>query len=192
EKCTPRPEGEKNDRTWNDVGFTMNWAYGNGFPLTKDPTYKVVMIEAASTLSKRFNKQVGAIRSWDFNNKVWQFPVIIDNMMNLELLFEAAKLSGDQRYYDIADQHAATTLENHFRTDFSSYHVVDYDTISGLVRQKNTHQGYNDASAWARGQAWALYGYTMSYRYTHKVDYLKQAENIVRFIFKNPKLPKDL
>jgi unsaturated chondroitin disaccharide hydrolase len=185
-------EGEKDDRTSHDVGFKINCSYGNGYLLTGNPDYKTIMLQAAATLSKRYNKQVGAIRSWDFNRGVWQFPVIIDNMMNLELLFEVAKLSDNKYYYQIADAHANTTLAHHFRSDYSSYHVVDYDTISTAVRQKNTHQGFADESAWARGQAWALYGYTMSYRYTRNADYLEQAEGIAGFIFNNKSLPGDL
>ncbi|MBD1432002.1 alginate lyase family protein [Sphingobacterium sp. DN00404] len=185
-------EGEKDDRTSHDVGFKINCSYGNGYFLTRDPDYRTTMLQAAATLSKRYHKQVGAIRSWDFNRDIWQFPVIIDNMMNLELLFEVARLSGNEHYYQIADAHASTTLAHHFRPDYSSYHVVDYDTISTAIRQKHTHQGFADESAWARGQAWALYGYTMSYRYTRNTDYLEQAEGIAGFIFNNKNLPDDL
>lgn len=185
-------EQEKNDPTSHDVGFKINCSFGNGYVATSNPAYKEIMIQAATTLAKRYNPQVKAIRSWDFNRQVWQFPVIIDNMMNLELLFEAARLSGNQDFYTIADNHAATTLKNHFRSDFSSFHVIDYDTVTTQVRKKNTHQGIADESAWARGQAWALYGYTMSYRYTEKADYLKLAESIANFIFTNPQLPRDL
>ena len=113
-------------------------------------------------------------------------------MMNLELLFEASRLSGDSTYYNIARKHADTTMANHFRADNSCYHVVDYDPETGEVRKKQTAQGYADESAWARGQAWALYGYTMCYRYTHDVRYLEQAEKIFNFIFGNKNLPEDL
>jgi uncharacterized protein YyaL (SSP411 family) len=135
---------------------------------------------------------VGCIRSWDHNKDKWGYPVIIDNMLNLELLFEATKLTGDSSFYNIAVSHANTTMKNHFRSDFSSYHVVDYDTITGNVVKKNTHQGYSHESAWARGQAWALYGYTMCYRETKDLKYLRQAENIAGFILNHPNLPKDL
>lgn len=113
-------------------------------------------------------------------------------MMNLELLFWAAETSGNKTYYDIANKHAETTLKNHFRNDYSSYHVVSYDTISGKVEKKQTHQGYSDPSAWARGQAWALYGFTLSYRFTKNPAYLKQAEQVAKFIFSNPNLPADM
>lgn len=192
QKYSTMIEGEKFDPTSHDVGFKINSSFGNGYIATEDPAYKEVIIQAAKTLSKRYNPKVGAIRSWDFNKQVWEFPVIIDNMMNLELLFEAAKLSGNKDFYTIADKHAETTMKNHFRPDFSSYHVVDYDTISTAARKKNTHQGLADDSAWARGQAWALYGYTMSYRYTDKEAYLKLAESVANYIFTHPNLPADL
>jgi unsaturated chondroitin disaccharide hydrolase len=192
DRYTRMLEGEKNDRSTHDVGFKINCSYGNGFLMTKDSAYKDVLVQAASTLSKRFHPKVGAIRSWDFNRQVWQFPVIIDNMMNLELLFEVSRLSGDDRLYHIADTHAETTLKNHFRPDFSSFHVIDYDTVSSHIRHRNTHQGYADGSAWARGQAWALYGYTMSYRYTRKPSYLKQAEGVAAFMLGHKNLPEDM
>lgn len=185
-------ETEQFDETSHDVGFKMYNSFGQGFELTGDPYYKDVVIQSAKTLIKRFNKKIGSIRSWDWNASVWQYPVIIDNMMNLELLFETARLTGDSTFYNIAVTHADTTLKNHFRSDFSSFHVVDYDTITGNVRHKQTFQGYSDPSAWARGQAWALYGFTMSYRYTGRPDYLNQAEGIADFIFSHPNLPSDL
>jgi uncharacterized protein YyaL (SSP411 family) len=150
-----------------------------------------VIIESARTLSTRFNPTVGVIKSWD-NRTKWKYPVIIDNMLNLELLFAATQLSGDSSFYKIAVSHANTTMQNHFRNDYSSFHVVDYDTASGKVIQKTTHQGYSNESAWARGQAWGLYGYTMCYRFTKDKKYLQQAEHIAAFIFKNKNLPTDL
>ena len=94
-----------------------------------------------------------SIRSWDHNTEVWKYPVIIDNMMNLELLFRASELTGDPKYRDIAVNHANTTLSNHFRPDYSSYHVVDYDPETGAVRMKVTAQGYCYDSFWSRRQA---------------------------------------
>jgi hypothetical protein len=118
--------------------------------------------------------------------------VIIDNMMNLELLFWAFKQTKDSAFYKVADSHANTTMKNHFRPDFSSYHVLDYDVKTGAVVKKNTHQGYAHASAWARGQAWALYGYAVCYRETGKKQYLNLAENIAQYILNHPRLPSDL
>jgi hypothetical protein len=184
-------ENEKyNDRT-HDMGFKIFCSYGNGFKETNREDYKNIILKSAETLSTRFNKNVGCIRSWDFNSDIWEFPVIIDNMMNLELLFEATKLSGDSTYYHVAVSHANTTLDNHFREDGSSYHVLVYDTIVGKVLEKVTHQGINDESVWARGQAWGIYGYTMSYRYTKNPAYLERAESSANFFLNHDKLRSD-
>lgn len=185
-------EREKTNAGTHDMGFKIYCSYGNGYRYTKDESYKSVMIEAARTLSKRFNPLIGCIRSWDHNRDKWQYPVIIDNMMNLELLFAATRFTGDSSFYKIAVSHANTTLRNHFREDNSSYHVVEYDTLSGAVRSRVTHQGFADSSAWARGQAWGLYGYTLCYRETKDPRYLEQAEKIAAFIFNHPRLPADL
>lgn len=185
-------EREKTNAGTHDMGFKVYCSFGNGYRLTGDSTYRDIMLEAARTLTTRYKDKVGAIRSWDHNKDKWQCPVIIDNMMNLELLFWAAKESGDTTFRDIAVTHALTTIKNHFRPDYSSYHVVDYDTITGEVLNKHTHQGYAHESAWARGQAWGLYGYTMCFRETGRPEFLEQAKHIADFIFNNPNLPEDL
>jgi unsaturated chondroitin disaccharide hydrolase len=187
---TLKIEPEQFDKGTHDVGFKIYCSVGNGYRLTRDPHYKEVIIQAAKTLSTRFNPVVGAIKSWD-NRKDWNYPVIIDNMMNLELLFEATKLSGDSAFHKIAVNHANTTMKNHFRANYSSYHVIDYDPQTGAVLHKQTHQGFADSSAWARGQGWGLYGYTLCYRETKDPAYLKQAEATAKFIFNNPNMPKD-
>lgn len=185
-------EQEKtNDRT-HDMGFKINCSFGNGYRLTSNPEYQKIMIESAKTLSTRFDPEVGCIKSWDFNSDIWSFPVIIDNMMNLELLFLATQFTGDSSYYQIAYSHASTTLKNHFREDNSSYHVVDYNPESGEVISKFTHQGHSDESVWARGQAWGLYGYTMAYRFTQDEAFLTKAREIYEYIFAHPNLPEDL
>lgn len=191
-RFTAQMEREKYNGTTHDMGFKIYSSFGNGLRLTHDPHYKAVILTAAKTLSTRYNAKVGAIRSWDHNKQKWDFPVIIDNMLNLELLFEATKLGGDSLYYHIADHHAKTTMAHHFRKDYSSFHVVDYDSLTGKVRQRTTHQGYSDSSAWARGQAWGLYGFTMCYRETKNKAFLDQADHIARFILNHPNLPKDL
>lgn len=185
-------EKEKENGTTHDMGFKMFNSYGKGYKLTGKDSYRKILLESAKTLSNRFNSKVGCLRSWDHNSHRWDFPVIIDNMMNLELLFWASKETNDSIYYDIAVQHALTTMKNHFREDYSTYHVVDYSPLSGKVENKQTHQGYSDNSTWARGQAWALYGFTMCYRETGKKEFLQQAENIAAFIFNHPNLPDDL
>jgi hypothetical protein len=184
-------EPEKFNGKTHDMGFKMMCSFGQGYQLTKDSVYRDILIQSAKTLTKRFNEKVGAIRSWDHNKDKWAFPVIIDNMMNLELLFWASKQTGDRQYYNIAVKHAETTLANHFRADNSSFHVVDYDTLSGNVIKKTTHQGFSNSSAWARGQAWGLYGFTMCYRESGNVSFLYQAEKIADFILHHPNLPAD-
>jgi unsaturated chondroitin disaccharide hydrolase len=184
-------ESEKNNTGTHDLGFEIYCSFGNGYRLTKDVAYKDVIIQAAKSLSKRFNPTVGAIRSWGSIGQP-KFTVIVDNMMNLEMLFEATRLSGDSSFYKIAVTHANTTIKNHFRADNSSYHVVNYDQETGKVMEKVTAQGYANESAWARGQAWGLYGYTMCYRETKDKAYLEQAEKIAHFILYNPELPKDM
>lgn len=192
EEFTAPVEEEKWNAGTHDMGFKIYCSFGNGYRLTNDKKYKDIILQAARTNIKRFNPKVGCIRSWDHDADKWQYPVIIDNMMNLELLFAATKLTGDSIYYKVAVTHANTTLKNHFRADNSSYHVIDYDTITGNVRKKNTHQGYSDESAWARGQAWGLYGYTMCYRETKNPKYLVHAEKIAALILNNPTLPSDM
>lgn len=175
----------------HDLGFMIGDSFGKAYQLTGEQSYRDVMLQAARTLCTRYSPKVGCIRSWDHNADRWTFPVIIDNMMNLEILFEAYKLTGDKSFYDIAVSHANVTIKNHFRDDYSSYHVVDYDPVTGTVRSRVTHQGYSDDSFWSRGQGWALYGYTMCYRYTHDQRYLEQAKNIAKFLFSLNNMPED-
>ncbi|HKL34205.1 MAG TPA: glycoside hydrolase family 88 protein, partial [Tangfeifania sp.] len=171
----------------HDLGFMVFCSYGNAYRLIGNEEYKDVILQASESLLTRFNPTVGCLKSWDHGD--WQFPVIIDNMMNLEMLFWASEVSGDPKFREAAISHADVTLENHFRDDWSSYHVVDYDTITGEPIAKVTHQGLSDESAWGRGQAWGFYGYTMTYRETTDKKYLNVAENIAGFILEN--LPED-
>ena len=171
----------------HDLGFMVNCSYGNAERLSPNDTIAAVMRETADNLCGRFNDSIGAIRSWDFGT--WNFPVIIDNMMNLEHLYNAGLLFGDDTLKSVAVTHANTTLCNHFRPDFTSYHLVDYDPADGRVRRKETVQGFSDESAWARGQAWALYGYTMMFRLSGYKCYLNQAENIAGMLLE--RLPDD-
>lgn len=191
QKWTPFSKKESVNSNSHDVGFKVFCSFGEALKVENKEEYKAVIIKGAETLCIRFNAKVGAIRSWDFNKEIWDYPVIIDNMMNLELLFEASKLSGNKKYREIAIQHANTTLKNQFRTDNSCYHVIDYDPTTGAVRKKTTLQGYNDDSVWARGQGWAVYGFTMSYRYTKDPAYLKQAEATATFFMTHKNLPED-
>ena len=184
-------ESAKWHKGTHDLGFMIGDSFGKAYQLTGEQSYRDVMLQAARTLCTRYSPKVGSIRSWDHNADRWTFPVIIDNMMNLEILFEAYKLTGDKSFYDIAVSHANVTIKNHFRDDYSSYHVVDYDPVTGTVRSRVTHQGYSDDSFWSRGQGWALYGYTMCYRYTHDLRYLEQAKNIAKFLFSLKNMPED-
>lgn len=184
-------ESAKWHRGTHDLGFMIGDSFGKAYQLTEEQSYRDVILQAARTLCTRFSPKVGCIRSWDHNADKWKFPVIIDNMMNLEMLFEAYQLTGDKSFYDIAVSHANVTMKNHFRDDYSSFHVVDYDPVTGAVRSRVTHQGYSDDSFWSRGQGWALYGYTMCYRYTHDQRYLEQAKNVAKFLFSLKNMPED-
>ncbi len=191
EQYTLKIEPEKLNGTTHDMGFKILCSFGNGYRLTKNKDYDKILIESAYTLSKRFNPKAGVILSWDHSKEKWGFPVIIDNMMNLELLFYAFHHTGDSLFHKMAVSHANATLKNHFRADYSCYHVVDYDPETGAVVKKTTHQGLNDESAWARGQGWALYGFVMMYRETKNAIYLTQAEHIASFILNHKNLPSD-
>lgn len=173
----------------HDLGFMLYCSYGNAFRLTGDEAYKKVLINGAESLATRFKPEVGCIRSWDFGE--WQFPVIVDNMMNLEFMCWASKATNESRYKNMAVSHADKTMAHHFREDYSSYHVVSYDTITGAPVHKGTHQGYGDHTAWARGQAWGLYGYTMMYRETKDANYLDMAEKIASLIMNLENMPED-
>lgn len=180
---------EQYNTTTHDLGFMMYCSFGNANRLNPSPEYAAILMNSAKSLASRFDETVGCIKSWDSSDD--SYLVIIDNMMNLELLFWASEYSGDKRYFDIAVKHANTTLKNHFREDHSSYHVINYNSKTGDIKQKRTAQGYADESAWARGQSWGFYGYTVMYRATKDKKYLDQAVAIAEFILNHPNLPKD-
>ena len=182
-------EKEQYNKTTHDLGFMMYCSFGNANLIQPMPAYKEILVNSARSLSTRFSPTVGCIKSWD--SKPTDFLVIIDNMMNLELLFYATKVTGDSSYYKIAVTHANTTIKNHFRPDFSSYHVLNYDPATGNIQHKRTAQGYADESAWARGQSWGLYGFTVTYRETKNKKYLEQAVHIADFLLNHPNLPAD-
>jgi len=182
-------EKEKNNTTTHDLGFMMFCSFGNANRIAPKPEYKEILLTSARSLITRFNPKVGCIKSWD--GKPGEFLVIIDNMMNLELLFWATRVSGDSSFYKIAVTHAETTMKNHFRPDYSSYHVINYNSETGAIQQKRTAQGAADESAWARGQTWGLYGFTVMYRETKDPKYLEQAKHIAEFLLNHPNLPAD-
>ena len=175
------------DTTTHDVGFTLMTSYGLGHRMTGSTAYREVLLTGAASLASRFNPVVGSIRSWDWGE--WSYPVIIDNLMNLELLFYAASLGGDARLHEIAHAHALTTLRDHVRPDGSTFHLVDYDPATGAVRARRTYAGASDASTWSRGQAWAVYGFTMAYRYTNDPRFFDAAERTANYFIDH--LPAD-
>lgn len=195
QKWTESLEPLKTFTKHHDLGFMMYCSYGNAERLDPKPEYNDILVESAKSLSSRFSENTQTIKSWNYRKAwngidEWYYPVIIDNMMNLEMLFYASKVSGDKRFYDIAVKHCDATLKNHFREDFSTYHVVNYDTISGKVLAQATCQGYSDNSVWSRGQAWGIYGFTMAYRETKEERYLDAAVKAAEMYLKE--LPEDL
>lgn len=197
EKYTEAIAEARNLTNHHDIGFIINCSYGNGRRHVKQAEYDSVLVQAARSLCTRFRPGAGIIQSWDTNPGSWQAsrgwtcPVIIDNMMNLELLFEASKISGDSTFYNVAVAHANTTLREHFRPDGSCYHVIDYNPETGAVYSRQTGQGYADESSWSRGQAWAIYGYTMCYRETGDQRYLDQAVKTFAYMSNHPNMPAD-
>lgn len=190
ELFTERVEPAKKMTNTHDLGFMLYCSFGQGYRLTGNKHYLDVIEEGTHSLLTRWNPKLKVMKSWDENER-WQFPVIIDNMMNLEMLCFMTRQFADSIYMNIAETHANTTIENHFREDYSTYHVVSYDTITGLPHAKHTAQGDAHESAWSRGQSWGLYGYTMMYRETGNPAYLKQALAIANFLVNHPRLPED-
>jgi len=174
----------------HDLGFMMYCSFGTAYAITAKPEYKEVINLSAGSLATRYRPSIKSIQSWD-SSKNFNCPVIIDNMMNLELLNWVSDNGGDKKYKSIAITHANTTLQNHFRPDYSSYHVLDYDLSTGSVKRKITWQGFSDESAWSRGQTWGLYGYIVMYRFTKDKKYLDQAQQIAKFILQHPNLTAD-
>ena len=195
-KWTESLESNQFNTKHHDIGFMMYNSYGNAYRLTKNEKYKAILVQSAKSLCKRFNDKVGAIKSWNDKPSLdgkdtMRYPVIIDNMMNLELLFFASKITGDTIYKHIAIKHAEKTMENHLRADFSSYHVIDYDTITGKALHKETNQGFAHNSTWTRGQAWGVYGFTMTYRETGDKRFLNTAIKMADFFINNKNLSSD-
>jgi hypothetical protein len=192
-RFTAKIEREKYNATTHDMGFKIFCSFGKGYRLTNDAHYREVLLYSARTLTTRYNPVVGAIRSWDHSReRHGDFPVIIDNMMNLELLFWAFRETGDSIFYNISVNHAMTTIREHFRPDFGTYHVIGFDPETGEVTLRHTHQGYANETTWARGQAWAIYGFVLMYRETRRPEFLEVAKNAVNMFFMHPNLPECL
>lgn len=182
----------------HDVGFMVYDSYGNGLRLKNIEGYDTVLVNTAKSLATRFRPNAGIIQSWNVDRgwqsqRSWKCPVIIDNMMNLELFFKVSEMTGDPVYKEIAMSHADKTLANHYRDDFSTYHVVDYDDETGEIRRKCTAQGIADESRWARGQAWSIYGFTVAYRFTGEERYLQRAKDVANYLLvEEDNMPEDL
>jgi rhamnogalacturonyl hydrolase YesR len=178
-KWTATLEPAKLVTTMHDLGFILFCSFGNGYLITKNDSYKNILLQGAKSLSTRFNPTVGSIKSWD--NGPWHYPVIVDNLMNLELLFWAAQTFHDTSFLHISVSHLNNDIKYRFREDGSTFHVLDFDPSSGKLLAKKTWQGYSDSSCWARGQAWAIYGFTMAYRYTNNKEYLQYAKKAANY-----------
>ena len=195
-KYTQMMESSKSFTDNHDIGFMMYCSYGNANRFAPQKEYEEILAESARSLSTRFRPKAGVIQSWNFfkswhGDKVYDFPVIIDNMMNLELLFHVSEVSGDDRYRKIALSHAEKVMKNQVRKDYSCFHIVYYDPETGLPIKGETSQGYADNSSWSRGQAWGIYGFTMVYRYTQDKRFLHVAQKMADFYLDHPNLPAD-
>lgn len=193
---TDKMESVKNFTDNHDIGFMMYCPFGNAYRINPVDDDKDVLIESARSLSTRFNPVTKTIKSWNNwrswnGEEVFEYPVIIDNMMNLELLFFASDKSGDNSFRDIAISHATQTMNNQIRPDGSHYHVTFYDTKTGNFIKGETSQGYSDNSTWSRGQAWAIYGFTMVYRETLDPKFLETAIKTADFYLDHENLPSD-
>ena len=184
----------------HDIGFMLMCSMGNGKNLAPEcrARYEEILKDGARQLAKRYNSALGLIRSWNH----YDFPVIIDNMMNLEILEWGSKnpYPGETdemkkercRLDEIARSHADITDRNHFRPDSSAYHLVNYDPKNpGRVLNIHSKQGASVLTAWSRGQAWALYGFTMMYRETRERRYLERAIRCAEFTISHPNMPED-
>lgn len=184
-------EKEKNFTGNHDLGFMMLCSFGNAYRILGEEFYKDILHTSAGSLATRYRPSIKSIQSWD-SSENFKCPVIIDNMMNLELLYWVSDNGGDKKYKDIAINHANSTIKHHYRPDYSSWHVIDYDLESSKIVKKVTWQGASDDSAWSRGQGWGLYGFTMMYRFTKNKQYLSQAQNIAKYLLNHPNMPDDM
>ncbi|WP_017257285.1 glycoside hydrolase family 88 protein [Pedobacter arcticus] len=195
-KWTNSLEANQYNTKHHDIGFMMYCSYGNALKFDNNPKYQQILVQSAKSLTQRYSPIVGSIQSWNTRKSkgdinLWEYAVIMDNMMNLELLFYASKVTGDPLYKGIAIKHAEKTMQNHLRKDYSSYHVVNYDPKTGKVLHQQTLQGFSDQSTWARGQAWGIYGFTTVFRETKQKRFLNTAIKMADFYLDHPNLPTD-
>lgn len=172
----------------HDIGFMVYCSFGNGYRLTGNEAYKKVMLDAADTLATLYNPIVGSILSWPSKTE-YPHNTIIDNMMNLELLFWAAKNGDHKELYHMAERHAEVTMNNIVRADSAVYHVGIFNDVTGEFIKGVTHQGYADESMWARGQGWGIYGFAISHRETGREDFLETSIKLAEKFLQ--RLPED-
>ncbi|MGL4326041.1 MAG: glycoside hydrolase family 88 protein, partial [Tannerellaceae bacterium] len=180
----------------HDIGFMMYCSYGNANIFAPKADYNDILIKSAHSLCTRYSPVTGTIKSWNSwrswnDGTVFNYPVIIDNMMNLELLFFASRVSGNDSFRNVAVSHAEKTMKNQMRKDGSFYHITMYDPDNGKFIKGETSQGYSDNSAWSRGQGWAIYGFTVSYRETKDPRFLATAQKAADYYINHPNLPSD-
>jgi chondroitin AC lyase len=196
EKVTRALEVQKDQIYHHDIGFIIMSSFGKAYEYSPSEYYRNIIIHSAESQLTRFSEITGTTRSWDKwtsrgGTYTTEYPVIIDNLMNLDLLFKAYELTGDDKFLKPALSHADKTMANHIREDGSAYHLVAYDPETGEVDARKTSQGFSDSSAWSRGQAWAIYGFTMCYRFTRNPDYLATAMKAADFFINHKNLPED-
>lgn len=173
----PQAGGRPIDPT--DIGFIIGTSFGNGYRLTGDPSYKSVLVTTGNSLASLYNPNVGAVRSWTFPQ--YQFPVIIDSMMTLGPLQWGASNGGSSTWAGIAATHAQTVTTNLVRSDDSTFEVADFDPTTGALLSQGTFAGFSDSSTWARGQAWALYGFVQAYQTSDNPAFLTTAEEVASY-----------
>jgi unsaturated chondroitin disaccharide hydrolase len=182
ERWTAGLESQKTRTDTHDLGFMIFDSFGWQYQLTHDPHARDVAVQAARSLATRFDPTVGAIKSWDVDpndpeTPGWRFPVIIDNLMNLQLLFWAAgQPDGDPAFAQLATRHALTSMRVHLRPDGSTAHVALFDPVTGAFQRQETWQGQSATSTWSRGQAWAIHGFTDAYRESRRPELLDAAQ----------------
>lgn len=196
EKVTRALEVQKDQIYHHDIGFIIMSSFGKAYEYSPSEYYRNIIIHSAESQLTRFSEITGTTRSWDKwtsrgGTYTTEYPVIIDNLMNLDLLFKAYELTGNDKFLKPALSHADKTMANHIREDGSAYHLVAYDPETGEVDARKTSQGFSDSSAWSRGQAWAIYGFTMCYRFTRNPDYLATAMKAADFFLNHKNLPED-
>ena len=196
EKVTRALEVQKNQNHHHDIGFIIMSSFGKADMYSPSEYYKNILVHAANTQLERYSEITGTTKSWDkwvsrSGAYTSNYPVIIDNLMNLDLLFTAWQITGDEKFLKPAMSHADKTMANHIRPDGSAFHLVSYDPETGAVDARKTSQGFSDSSAWSRGQAWAIYGFTMCYRFTGKQEYLETAVKAADFFINHRNLPED-